>query len=53
MIPAGGSDPASASFAANERVIGAGTQWGTFGPGMFTNYIRIVGDGVEGRGNNL
>ncbi len=53
VIPTGNSGFVSASCAANERVIGVGTSWSAFGPAMYTNYAHIVGNGAQGRGNNL
>jgi hypothetical protein len=52
-ILTGESGSASATCQTGARVIGAGTSWDAFGPGMYTNYIHIVGNGATGRGNNF
>jgi len=52
-IPTGGSNYATADCLAGEQVIGGGTSWGSFGPDRYTNYVHILGNGVQARGNQF
>jgi hypothetical protein len=52
-IPDGGSSFATATCQTGERVIGAGTSWSPFTTDTYTNYIHILGNGAQGRGENF
>ncbi|MET0305674.1 MAG: hypothetical protein ABW196_05525 [Solirubrobacterales bacterium] len=51
-IAAGASGFASASCGTGEQAISVGTTWSAFEDNLVTNYVRILGNGVQGRGNN-
>ena len=52
-IPDFSSGVATATCQAGEKVIGVGTSWSPFGPDVGTNYVHIVGNGAQGRGDNF
>jgi hypothetical protein len=53
VIPDSGSNFATATCQTGERVIGAGTSWSPFTTDTYTNYIHILGNGAQGRGENF
>lgn len=53
VIPDTGSNFATATCQTGEKVIGAGSAWSDPGPDRYTNYIHILGNGAQGRGENF